>query len=895
MSNDHSKDFDLGHTLLKSIDKLDQLISAEEPSDIFDIKTNSESAKHYHELKRLRISLQQYSEKDCGLQYLGFIGHFSSGKSTTINSLLKKAGLEGDRATNLHPQDTSITLITDSENESRLIGMHRTGELGVGTIFKKSQVLQNKVIVDTPGSGDPSIIDEMVRDFLPICDMIIFVMSSTSPLNSTDLPILEKAYKELPFVPIKFIVTRTNEFKIDLNESLTAGNFDETEKNKFVTRLITRLSDSLPGFLINEDDIFFIDNIEEYGLEKIDDLLRNTHEYINDKQIHSKKLKYYERNANRIKKFFSGVIAQKDKSLDDLLDTAKNNHENYQKTINISHNRLTEDWARKRSDLLDYKAEHKEELEKNHIDVELENDVEETSFSKNIMREISEGIVGYTQEYCSAVERSIKSTLAGAILRQKSNFETALVNRENDILLDCTPLSNEHISASIMLNNFETAIPKSFKTNISEGVSKQFSWIEKAHVKLKQSISKLHSVVKSRDARDNGESLHKESVTQLDYMFDEFMQSVTLYRQGILSLSNMKLIENVGLAQDIEKLVNAEVELVKKEGWRESLNLTLFPDFEERKLEFNNLLSEMNDELVNLKTNEALKLDENNLQQTDEVINEIINNKYDKITGVIADTVDSIKNDFSSRYIEYVNTLVKRVNGSLEKNKIHMDLQVKSIAQKRKIKFLRYTGFGFLFGLTGYLAYLYFNYPAPTTLLNVFLLGLLVNLISTGGGWVLAKIGDSSNIDKSKVEHEYSNDTKEELKEIIAEIKFDDWAFLESKVKVLNRVLSNELNLISTSALERVKKISLNNNYRKKLFLFTELEKISSKYISSVNNYIDSLSSYYVDIGSNLEKINSIALTIKEDSILPSLDMFESKSKSIKGKSGLIKELEMIS
>ena len=36
----------------------------------------------------------------------------------------------------------------------------------------ENSVLNQRVVVDTPGTGDPSVLEEMVRDFLPICDRL---------------------------------------------------------------------------------------------------------------------------------------------------------------------------------------------------------------------------------------------------------------------------------------------------------------------------------------------------------------------------------------------------------------------------------------------------------------------------------------------------------------------------------------------------------------------------------------------------------------------------------------------------------------------------------------------------------------------------------------------------
>ena len=46
-----------------------------------------------------------------------------------------------------------------------------------------SPLLENIVLMDTPGSGDPNIIESIVRDSLPLCDLIIYTLNATAPFT----------------------------------------------------------------------------------------------------------------------------------------------------------------------------------------------------------------------------------------------------------------------------------------------------------------------------------------------------------------------------------------------------------------------------------------------------------------------------------------------------------------------------------------------------------------------------------------------------------------------------------------------------------------------------------------------------------------------------------------
>src|SRR5207302_730048 len=90
----------------------------------------------------------------------------------------------------LHPTDKWITLITHPANESLVIGMAREGKMAVRVAFHNHELLRHVVLTDTPGSGDPQLLSEMVRDFLPVCDLLLYFINPTSPLDEAELPLL---------------------------------------------------------------------------------------------------------------------------------------------------------------------------------------------------------------------------------------------------------------------------------------------------------------------------------------------------------------------------------------------------------------------------------------------------------------------------------------------------------------------------------------------------------------------------------------------------------------------------------------------------------------------------------------------------------------------------------
>src|SRR5882724_3252848 len=185
--------------ILQGLKTIGELLEIPMARESLDVSKNAKTSTFYEVLRRLRQSLQQYLERNGDLFYVGLLGHFLSGKSSTINSLLDIWKTKDERATDLHPTDTTITLITQEKNSSSLLGIVREGHVTIRLQAIEHPLLESLVVVDTPGTGDPSLIEEIARDFLPICDVILFLFPATSPLDQTDIPLLVELHKRLPF------------------------------------------------------------------------------------------------------------------------------------------------------------------------------------------------------------------------------------------------------------------------------------------------------------------------------------------------------------------------------------------------------------------------------------------------------------------------------------------------------------------------------------------------------------------------------------------------------------------------------------------------------------------------------------------------------------------------
>ena len=283
---------------------------------VIGLDKNAESAKTKENLQRLCRGIEQYIDKEHTIVYVGFAGHFSSGKSSTINSILSLGNTKNERKTGLNPTDTAISLITDSVNSQSLMLMSReTAIVPIRSIFIDSELLQTLVISDTPGSGDPQVINGMIQDFLPICDHILYFISASNPVDEADLPVLRQLSSKLPFIPITFIVTRTDEFRIDKRRDLSTDNIDKAKQDQFLGQLISRIKSLTKTDSITPQDFLFIDNEYQYGMDQLLLKINKWSVDIGSQELlknHGYKVDYYNKNLNEIE--FPWLISILEKS-----------------------------------------------------------------------------------------------------------------------------------------------------------------------------------------------------------------------------------------------------------------------------------------------------------------------------------------------------------------------------------------------------------------------------------------------------------------------------------------------------------------------------------------------------------------------------------------------------
>lgn len=549
-----SEEIDLqAQAISEGLSALQNLLEKPVAINALELGKNAAAAREFDVLKRLHKSLLQYIQRNGSLFYIGILGHFSAGKSSTINSLLQSWGTKDERKADLNPTDTTITLITQEKNASSLVGVIREGHVTIRLDPVESPVLEEIVIADTPGTGDPQFIEEVARDFLPICDLILFLFSATSPFDKSDVPLLVELHSRLPFVPIHFVVTRADELRKDNSAPLNENNFDSTKAEQFINGVSTRVNELLKPqhylpssfSLIDNKAQFRIDNLRHTVLSRCNSSNPQAHV-----AMHLNKLYFYRSSAKSLSTFFSGILEIKLAELTKIVDAAQSNIERYQNFVQISNSNLTRTWMEHSANINAAAARCSETLKlisptpatytgfrsvsgkRAELSQELSRSAKyhSTSLASNLRAEVTGGL----QERTYALEKAIAdSPLSEMSVDQHSNLKPTAVTLPT--------LSEIYAVTSLYRQGFE------LRESEAEA-------LREAAAEVRRSIASVHEEAAQRTPLIEAEKAITSATASLRVDLNQFFQNVELYRSGVFSHTTKESIGTLGIGAKLDAL-----------------------------------------------------------------------------------------------------------------------------------------------------------------------------------------------------------------------------------------------------------------------------------------------------------------------------------------------------
>ena len=274
---------------------------------------------------------------------VGFLGHFSSGKSTLINAIMQ---IDRDdypvyrRKSGRNPTDRDITLTTHFSN------YQRTSKEFLSFVDKvhvvqgpRLPIMEDMTLVDTPGLGDNPTEMEKITRFLHLVHVLVLTVDGRRPFADTekDFGLLDVAFNRLVGVPKVFVITSAVDFLSDRKGDFDT-DWDQSGANAFWQQTLGRLLTD-PRFAVRKEELantphHFVDSIEGFGIGK---LVGTIVPIVLDDEQRSRtdiaRAEYVIRSALDSLKYLEGYVAERSQHLATLRSDAEQRSENTQTAI----------------------------------------------------------------------------------------------------------------------------------------------------------------------------------------------------------------------------------------------------------------------------------------------------------------------------------------------------------------------------------------------------------------------------------------------------------------------------------------------------------------------------------------------------------------------------------
>lgn len=557
-------------SLLTNTRELKAVLSNDEFGLRQEVDQSARTVELLADLENTLRSLDQYTRSERDLRYIGIVGHYSAGKSSTINSLL---GQEV-RDTDWNPTDLGVTYLSHEDNRKKILAAESKGDLKVDVNLMKNEVLRNSVVLDTPGTGDPSQVGAMVKDILPLASIILYILSATNPFDESDVPSMNIVFQDLGHIPIKFVITRSDEFRFDASKPLNDENFDIDARDKFGATVTARLRKEGFGEDLNPDDLIYIDNRWGYGVDKLRDLAFEAE--LDTAHIHLRTLKFYFERVARIRTEFLAWSEKIATSVNGLLDKATTNRDKFDERTSISTGELSKWWSDNHGELK-RRFEEDEALLESWAELGFEDEAESFAASDgvldNALTEFRDRLVG---SLTIAAEDFATEAFKRHVRRKIELYDEASSWRDFDESTNWDDLNSMEIVASDDVRSELRSLAETldnYWVGLREGLLESNLCIQKIVGEFNE-LLKLNTTIRSEAGRFTSYQ------STLNTVVDNFQATVQLYRTAVLSYRTRELTSEVSVGKALDELD----ELILSEDQREEIldefSNTIFADRE---------------------------------------------------------------------------------------------------------------------------------------------------------------------------------------------------------------------------------------------------------------------------------------------------------------------------
>jgi predicted GTPase len=852
--------------ILKGLTELQILLEEPITRHALDLMNNARTAYHHDILNRTHRSLTQYLKLEGDLFYIGLLGHFSTGKSSSINSVLATWGTSDERATDLNPTDDTISLVTRPKNEKYLLGVIREGSVTIRSKSIDNPILENIVLVDTPGTGDPELVEEIARDFLPICDVILFFFSAASPLDKNDMPLLKELHKRLPFVPIYFIVTRADELRLDISAPASAENIDATKRAKFFDDVLIRLNKLLKPKLYTEEHFILIDNRHKYNISALTDFMQTKCDPTNSRSrlaMHGQKLGYFAVVAKELRGFFETFLDNKLRELNKIVQTAEQNRVRYTENVRITNNNLTKTWI----DQLTAVREQRERVLKILAELEsLPTAVEGFDTVRKRRLEIAAEVLEEAQHTARHMNETLKLKISSKITDQIHEHGLTSLERLEAYVM---PEGISFTIPQVELNATMPLMPSTLRAKWASFREAKVGSLREASSRLRKLIEEASALVQAGSPFTECEKIVQTAQNSLSDDLTRFFGNAELYRAGVFTHTTKESIGALGLGKELDALESEFGEADRAPFTTDAIQ-SLFPNFSEISSDARTRMAAMDKRLRPLVTKiNDLKIPspEGNYKQLDALVDSESHSLIQKVTRELHDNVGLFLGALEAKLSIIV----------VEKRRAYE----KELSEAQKRRWYLYGGallLGIVLSVLSYFAYTH-AVEIPQNNFHAVIWNIVAALIWEPIALLVAKGLDKFPKKSARIRQDHQTTLRHDL-EKAAEKEIYAYEFTAISVPTLTKQLDKAYqNLIdydpdswNIPAVDRLVAIHDMN---------FEFSRMRGEYLELVETVADKVSSYFSDASKNVQSLNDVADKIKARAIEPSFKLLGDTRESL--------------
>jgi predicted GTPase len=835
-----------------------------------DLIENATTQRQKDILVRLRKSLVQYLERTGGLVYVALIGHFSSGKSSTINSLLDLWNSDHQRTVDLHPTDNAITLITHTTNAASLLGLAIQGSVPIRIQTVDANLLKEIVLADTPGTGDPQLMEEMARDFLPICDLVLFFFSATSPLDTTDLPLLKELHTKLPFIPLLFVITRADELRLDAQRPITSDNYDSSKASQFLAGVMSRITLLLkPQVSYNDSDFILIDNKAGYNIDtlKTNLVARADPSNVSARlSMHSHKVHFFLKTAETLQTFFSAFLDAKLTELNRIVMAAEKNIRKYQQGVIISNSDLTHSWFERHTLILELRSKITERTK--NLD-SLPSSLFDTNTVASSLMSMRTDISRQARWGAERLEHHVMHTGFVELHKELSRIQRELWEPNlNQLSPQNVKLLPVQITWTFGDYDFVSAQYLARRAEDHRETIRQFMDLRVSDVH--RSLEELQRAIQGRQVINKSEEIVFAAQTNLENDLSQYFHNVEVYRAGVFAITNKASIQKLGIGEQLDKL-EKEFTDEDKEAKTLAAKQNLFPSFADVVAAASTQLATISESIrACLRDMNAIRIEKS--QSLEEQIEKQMRDELPNLLGEIGSELQRESEEFMGRAQTRLQGIAATVLQAYDDD----------VSRARRDHLNKYVMA--LVGVFTLLMILFIIFhwvvrPIGQSAGETVFWGVLVEVIGMGIGFWILKIRDKYPATQTQIKSIHIAKLRQDFATTVDEL-IEKHQFASLKPSAFGTKLERLYADVVVPPADEWQ-ANIEENYKRLRAGVSTFQELRSKYLSVVETLTNECSRYFDDAQKNLEVLNSTAQAIRERAIEPSFELLERTSSDL--------------